>query len=153
MTETGRIEPVYLGYRFGIYAAALALGATGAAASTLSEFQMRCLTPMIEVRESDTSGLSLIEDMAGRETWVAEGQDWHLSRASADAVVLFCAIHGTFGTEVDAFAETALASGDWVRIDRVPETLQSVFLREPLIEVEIDREGGSLTVIETNLES
>ena len=126
---------------------------TAAVADTFSEFEARCLTPMIEVRESDTSGLSLIEEMAGRETWVAAGQDWHLTQAATDAVVQYCAIHGAFGAEVDDFAEAAIASGDWVRIDRAPETLQSVFLREPVIEVEIDRAGGSLTVIETNLES
>ena len=132
---------------------ALAVPAGAASAGTLAAFEARCLTPMVEVRESDVAGLRLLEEMAGRETWVAAGQDWHLTQAAPDAVVQYCAIHGAFGAEVDAWAEAAIASGDWVRVERVPETLQSVFLREPVIEVEIDRAGGSLTVIETNLES
>ena len=108
---------------------------------------------MSEVRASDVAGLSLLEEMAGRETWVAAGQDWHLTQAAADAVVQYCAIHGAFGAEVDAWAEEAVASGKWERVDREPETLQSTTWREPVLEVEIDRAGESLTVIETNLES
>ena len=70
-------------------------------------------------------------------------------------MVQFCAIYGVLTDEVGTWAEAAIASGDWVRIDRTPETLQTTFLREPRIEVEIDRTATpmSLTVLETNLES
>lgn len=121
--------------------------------NTFAEFQTRCLTPMIEVRDTDVSGLTRIPHRAAWESWVAEGADWELRRALPVAVIQYCAIRGAFGAEVDGWAEAAIASGDWIRIDRVPETLQSTFLREPLIEVEINRTRPSLTVIETNLES
>lgn len=117
------------------------------------EFQARCLTPMLEVRDSDISGLNLLEDMATRETWVSADADWHLSRSAPDAVVAFCTVHGAIGAEVDTWAEAAAASGEWIRLELARETLQSTYQREPVIEVEIDREGESLTVIETNLES
>ncbi|OAN77344.1 hypothetical protein A8B78_14605 [Jannaschia sp. EhC01] len=122
---------------------------------TFAQFEARCLTPMVEVRDSDTLGLTLMAADAVQETWMAEFREWQLVRSTPEAVVQFCAVFGPFGAEVDAWAEAARASGDWIRIDRTPETLQSTFLREPRIEVEIDRSAmpTSLTVIETNLES
>ena len=144
----------YLRDIFGISSVYLAISALPATAGTIAEFETRCLTPMIEVRDSDTSGLALIEDMAGRETWIAAGHDWHLSRAAPDAVVQFCAIIGDYTlTESDTWAEAAVASGDYEVIETEPLRLHSTFLREPVIEVEFDMLVPSVTVIETNLES
>lgn len=123
------------------------------AGTSWQAFETRCLTPMVEVRDTVTDGLTRIPHRAAWESWVPEDGDWELRRALPGAVVQYCAILGPLGPEVDNWAEAAIASGDYTRIDRVPETLQSTFLREPRIEVEIDREAPSLTVIETNLES
>lgn len=159
MTETGGhklytllIHPVHTAV------AALLLLASPAAAQiegTFAVFQARCLTPMVEVRESDTIGLHLMVEGNGEEMWMAHFRDWQLVHSTPEAVVQFCAVYGAFGVEVDVWADVAVASGNYIRTDREPETLQSTFLREPLIEVEIDRDAMPmrLTVIETNLES
>lgn len=135
---------------------ALALAACPAFASAdaLAAFEARCLTPMVELRESDVSGLRQIEEMAGRETWVIAGQDWSLHRATAEAEVQYCAIIGEFSLEAsDGWAEAAVASGDYEVIETEPLRLRSVFIREPRIEVEFDMLVPSVTVIETDLES
>lgn len=136
-------------------AACVAAPAFAQIEDTFAQFEARCLTPMLEVRESDTRGLILMASDAEREMWRADFRDWQLERSTPGAVIQFCAVHGVFGAEVAAWVETALASENWIRIDRTPETLQSTFLREPRIEVEIDRTRTpmSLTVIETVLES
>ena len=142
-------------------AACLALGlatvpASAQIAPTLAEFEQRCLVPMIEVRDTVVDGLTRIPHRAAWESWVPETGAWELRRALPEAVVQFCAIHGAFGAEVDQWVAGAIASEMFEHVDRpapAPETLQSVFIREPLIEIEIDRAVPSLTVIETNLES
>lgn len=140
-------------------AVALAQGVSGSGAAqihgTFAAFEARCLTPMIEVRDTDVSGLTRIPHRAAWESWVPDSGDWELRRALPGAVVQFCSVQGNYGPEVDFWVGQAIASGDWTRIDRTPETLQSTFIREPLIEVEIDRAATPtvLTVIETNLES
>jgi len=134
-------------------AIAIAMAASSAAADALDVFEARCLIPMIEVRDSDVGGLTRIPHRAAWESWVPEGGAWELRRALPGAEVQYCAIHGPLGAGVDAWIEGAVASGDYIAVDRVPETLRSTFLREPVIEVEIDREAPSLTVIETDLES
>lgn len=164
MTETG-CKNLYRTCSFSVtttVGAIVALGALGLAAPAEAQirdafavFQDRCLTPMAEVRESDTFGLLLVAADDDDEMWMAHFREWQLIRSTSEAVVQFCAVHGEFGAEVDAWAEAAVASGEYIRIDRVPETLQSTTWREPLIEVEIDRDAVPmrLTVIETNLES
>lgn len=131
------------------------LAAAPAIADTVEQFQARCLTPMIEVRETDISGLTRVPHRAAWETWRIEGADWELQRALPGAVVQYCSVHGWFGAEVSDWADAMVASGDWVEIDRIRRTLRSTFLREPLIELEIvhHRTRPTLTVIETNLES
>ena len=138
-----------------VLAVLLATPAAAQIQDTFAVFEARCLTPMLEVRDTDTSGLNLIAEGNGEEIWMAHFREWQLVRSTPEAAVQFCAVHGAFGTEVEVWVEAAVASGNWIRIDRVPETLQSTFLREPLIEVEIDRDAmpTRLTVIETNLES
>ena len=138
---------------FGVATLCFAQVAAAQINDTFAQFEARCLTPMLEVRESDTFGLRLMAEDAEQQMWMADFRDWQLVRTTPEAVVQFCALHGAFGEEAEVWSREAVASGDWIRIDRTPETLQSTFQREPLIEVEIDREGPSLTVIETNLES
>lgn len=123
--------------------------------SVFAEFEVRCLTPMIEVRDPDVTGLILNQEFAGREKWVPASGDWWLLRPVVAEDMGFCAVHGDFGEEVALWAAAAVASGDYVWLDRDRETLRSVFLREPRIDVEIDRAATPmrLTVIETNLES
>lgn len=157
MTETGCMN-LYRTCRFSVttLVGLILLGfapSQAQATDSLAEFQTRCLTPMLEVRETDVSGLIRSPHRAAWETWRMDGAGWELQRALPGAIIQYCAINGPFGTDVDDWAEAAVAAGDWVAIDRTPQTLQSTFQREPLIEVEIDREGPSLTVIETNLES
>lgn len=147
---TLRTHPVHTA---AVFVTCLAAPASAQEMDTLVEFQARCLTPMIEIYETDVSALTRIPHRSTWELWVLDGVAWHLRRAMPDAAVQYCSIHGAFGEEVDLWAEGAIASGDFIRIDREPETLQSTFLREPLIEIEIDRRVPSLTVIETNLES
>lgn len=143
--------------RVGVFLAGmLALAPASAQTSdTFAEFQARCLTPMVDVRDTDVSGLTRVPHRAAWETWRLDDAQWEMQRALPEAVVQYCVINGPFGGEVDVWVEAALGSGNYVAIDRTPQTLQSTFLREPLIEVEIDRdaERPSLTVIETNLES
>ena len=142
------ISAVYLG-------AVLATPASAQIEDTFAVFQARCLTPMLEVRETDTFGLHLVADGNGEEMWMAPFREWQLVHSTPEAVIQFCAVHGVFGAEVEAWSEGVIADGSYIRIDRVPTTLQSTTLREPRIEVEIDRDAMpmSLTVIETNLES
>ncbi len=162
MTESGR----YLRYIPGIstvyLCAGLAAPASAQIGDTFAQFQARCLTPMAEVRESETQGLTLMASDAHREMWMADFRDWQMVVSTPDAVVQFCAIHGAFGTEVDDWVRQVLADGTYIPVPRAdpadgvaPQTLQSTTWREPRIEVEIDRtsEPRSLTVIETVLES
>ncbi len=122
---------------------------------TFSQFEARCLTPMLEVRDADVTGLIFAMEVAGQEKWFGASQEWWLLRPASDEGVNFCAIHGDFGEDADVWAEAAVASGAFIRLDRDRETLQSVFLREPRIEVVLDRTTAPmrLTVIETELES
>lgn len=129
---------------------------------TFRAFQARCLTPMIEVRASDTGGLTLGGEASDRQMWITDDQDWMLVNSTEEARAQFCVVIGDFGAEVDGWIEAALTSGDWVRVETdveiwgaYAEILQSTTLREPRIEVAIDRDAvtPSLTVIETNLES
>ncbi len=123
-------------------------------AGTLAEFEARCLTPMVEVRESDLGGLERIWHRAAWESWVPAEGDWELRRALPGAVVQYCSIIGDYThRESAAWAEAAVASGNYEVIDSEPLTLHSTFLREPVIEVEFDLLVPSVTVIETNLES
>lgn len=150
MTDLAR----YPWYICGISAVYLAISPAAAAAGTISEFEARCLTPMVEVRESDLSGLERIWHRAAWESWVAAEGDWELRRALPGAVVQFCAIIGEFSLEEsDAWVEAAVASGDYEVIETEPLRLHSTFIREPVIEVEFDMLVPSVTVIETNLES
>jgi len=133
----------------------MAASVSAQAEDTFEVFEARCLTPMAEVRNNDTSGLHMVAEDDGSETWMAPSREWQLVRSTTEAVVQFCAVHGTFGVDVDAWVEAAIADERYIRIDRVPETLQSTTWREPLIEVEIERDTTPmrLTVVETNLES
>ena len=109
---------------------------------------------MIEVRDTDVTGLTRVPHRAAWETWRTDGAAWEVRRALPGAVVQYCAIVGEFTwDESGAWAEAAVASGDYEMIDSEPLTLQSTFIREPRIEVEFDRMVPSVTVIETNLES
>ncbi|WP_224816286.1 hypothetical protein [Hasllibacter sp. MH4015] len=121
-----------------------------------AQFEARCLTPMEAVEASDTDGLTLTAEDSDSQTWMADAGAWRLSQSTPEALIQFCAIHGAFGTEVDDWVRAALDSGRYRPIDSADpaiQLLQSTTWREPLIEVEIDREGARLTVIETNLES
>ena len=123
-------------------------------AGTLAEFEARCLTPMVEVRESVLDGLERIPHRAAWESWVPADGDWELRRALPGAVVQYCSIIGEYTHgESDAWVEAAVASGDYEVIETEPLRLHSTFIREPVIEVEFDRMVPSVTVIETNLES
>ncbi|ABD56925.1 hypothetical protein [Jannaschia sp. CCS1] len=141
--------------RLILLAIAVAAPAQAQVSDAFAQFEARCLTPMLEVRDSDTDGLILMVDGVDEQMWMAHFRDWQLVRSTSDAVVQFCSVFGVFGPEVAAWADAEVASGNWIRIDRTPETLQSTFQREPLIEVEIDRDASpmGLTVVETNLES
>ena len=132
-----------------------AVPASAQTSDTFQAFQSRCLTPMLEVRESDVDGLTRVPHRAAWETWRMEGADWELQRALPGAAIQYCSIHGPFGAEVTEWIDAAIASGDWIDLDLPRRTLQSVYLREPVIEVEMvpHLTNPQLTVIETNLES
>ncbi|MEJ6392884.1 hypothetical protein V8J82_06450 [Gymnodinialimonas sp. 2305UL16-5] len=139
---------------FGALAFGAAMLSTPAVAGTMSEFEARCLTPMVEVRETIVDGLERIPHRASWESWVPESGDWELRRALPEAVVQYCAIIGEYThAESGDWAEAAVSSGDYEVIETEPLRLLSTFLREPRIEVEFDRLVPSVTVIETNLES
>ena len=129
---------------------------------TFTEFETRCLTPMIEGSEIVTDGLSLVGAVRDRVMWSRNGSDILLVHSAPDQDTRFCVIIYEFGDEYATWIDTALASEDWERVETDPEVwgnhaevLRSTFLREPRIEVVIDRDpvSPSLTVIETNLES
>ncbi|UWQ95571.1 hypothetical protein K3728_18245 [Rhodobacteraceae bacterium M385] len=159
MTESA-VHILYTRGAHFVHTAAVAALALAAPASAQIEggfeaFQARCLTPMLEVRETDVTGLTRVPHRAAWETWRPDDAAWELQRALPGAVVQYCAINGPIEAEVAPWAEAAVASGDYIRIDREPYTLQTTTLREPRLEIEIDREATPmhLTVIETNLES
>ena len=138
----------------------VALGAPASAQieDAFAQFEARCLTPMAEVRASDTLGLNLMASDADSEMWMMDFREWQLVRSTPEAVIQFCSVYGVFGEEVNDWVREALASERYIPIPRdapAPQTLQSTTWREPRIEVEIDRtsEPMSLTVIETGLES
>lgn len=129
---------------------------------TFAVFQARCLTPMAEVRETDTFGLHLLAADEDSEMWMADFREWQLVHSTPEAVIQFCTVHGVFGNEVNDWVREVLENGTFIPVPRAdplngvaPQTLQSTTWREPRIEVEIDRtsEPMSLTVIETVLES
>ncbi|MEX3017715.1 hypothetical protein [Gymnodinialimonas hymeniacidonis] len=153
VVTTGRTEKRH-GLSLGAFAFGALMFSAPALAGTLAEFEARCLTPMVEVRESDLSGLERIPHRAAWESWVPAEGDWELRRALPGAVVQYCAIIGDYTWEESgAWADAAVASGDYEVIETEPLRLHSTFIREPVIEVEFDMTVPSVTVIETNLES
>ncbi len=154
MTETG-CKNLYGTCSFSITTfVVLACAASAVSAGTFAEFEARCLTPMVEVRETGVDGLERIPHRAAWESWVPAEGDWELRRALPGAVVQYCAIIGEYTqAESEAWVETVVASGDYEVIETEPLRLHSTFIREPVIEVEFDILVPSVTVIETNLES
>ncbi len=147
-----------------ILAGTLAVAPASAQTSnTFTEFQTRCLTPMLEVRESDTTGLIRVSNEGAVEVWRAATEPWELRRAASGDSPQFCAIAGVgLGFEPYVWADAVVTRGEFVDVSDItdpnaPMIFQSTTLREPRIEVEIEMlsNGGCpcLTVIETNLES
>lgn len=152
--------------RVGLLAAAIC-AATPAASQgeegVFAQFEARCLIPMLDVRDPDLSDLVVVGLTPGLRIFAdpESGADWQVIVPRGSTGRQTCSVQGAFGAEVDAWVEAAVASGDSVRLDGAQEQdgaqerLQSTFLREPRLEVRIDRSADDpgLSAIETDLES